>query len=820
MQARTIPFSLLTLVVFSTIIYLLKPFYNIDNGISYETDSSRTRRPFSAPSRNVWSELDENEALELYEYLKQSSAFANLTWSSTTPGNGSFLNLVELLRPNKSDVIDYMHNEGPTPERWARVSVFENQEKEAFLVEYMVGPLPPSKKTQILPLSYPYNAGRNYVQSPLYNIFSLYEWTMKVGDNISDITQDLLGATTNRLKPSDPNALFMGSRAVVIEEGLMVHWIEFYRSGLRSGARSMLPQGLYFKLIAPSPDPATWEITEWFYNDVLYSDLEAFRRAWSSPGFERISINYDGSWTDTEDFVSSPDGRELPPPLSIQPLGPRYKLDRKQNYVSWMGFTFYLSTSSHFSLSLFDVRYNNSRIMYSIGLQEALSHYAGSEPLQSGLEFLDAFFGMGSMSFSLVPGYDCPSHAEYLDMTYHKNGKFSTNKNAICIFEYTSDAPLQRHTSAYGATVSRNTYLVVRSVSTVGNYDYTFDYIFYLDGSIEVKLRASGYIFAAFAGQPQTPTHDTSLAKRSEYGYRIHESAKTSMHDHVISFRADLDIDGPTNRVIRTDIKPLIKTYPWDRPEVPTSRNTMHLTHQVIQNETGMDWPPNSAAMYLIESNSTNIWGERRAYRIQPGTGMGTPIHLTIENSTTLGRSAAWATSDLWFLRTHDHEPAGAHENNYISANNPLIDFGKMVDGESIENEDLVVFFNLGGHHVPSSQDIPNTLMHTSASSVMFVPFNFFDDDVSRTYRQGVRIDRRPKDPELDVQKGEREKEDKYKDDPQVKYFGARYMHGVDLKAKQLEPDLSDYMRGDFPGDWVKNNVQGGAWGMFGEWAD
>ena len=141
-----------------------------------------------------------------------------------------------------------------------------------------------------------------------------------------------------------------------------------------------------------------------------------------------------------------------------------------------MGFSFYLSTSQATALSLFDIRYNNSRIIYHLGLQEALAHYAGEEPVQSGLEFLDTLFGMGKMMFSLVPGLDCPGHAEYIDMSYHRGGKTYKNRNAICVFEYTSDAPLQRHTSAFGATVSRNTYLVVRSVSTVWNYDYTVRY--------------------------------------------------------------------------------------------------------------------------------------------------------------------------------------------------------------------------------------------------------------------------------------------------------------------------------------------------------
>lgn len=35
----------------------------------------------------------------------------------------------------------------------------------------------------------------------------------------------------------------------------------------------------------------------------------------------------------------------------------------------------------------------------------------------------------------------------------------------------------------------------MRTISTVGNYDYLFDYNFHLDGTIEIRLSASGYGF-------------------------------------------------------------------------------------------------------------------------------------------------------------------------------------------------------------------------------------------------------------------------------------------------------------------------------------
>jgi len=74
-----------------------------------------------------------------------------------------------------------------------------------------------------------------------------------------------------------------------------------------------------------------------------------------------------------------------------------------------------------------------------------------------------------------------------------------------------------------------------------------------------------------------------------------------------------------------------------------------------------------------------------------------------------------------------------------------------------------VVFFNLGMHHVPHSGDLPNTLMHTSSSSVMFTPFNFHDRDPSRLTSQGVQLDVKAKE-------------------TKPKYFGQTYHEGMKLK--------------------------------------
>lgn len=281
------------------------------------------------------------------------------------------------------------------------------------------------------------------------------------------------------------------------------------------------------------------------------------------------------------------------------------------------------------------------------------------------------------------------------------------------------------------------------------------------------------------------------------------------MHDHVIGFKADMDVAGSANDVVRMALEPITKTYSWDKPEQPV-RNTMHLVEYPVTEETGLDWPKNSAEFYIVyAAEEKNAWGERRGYRVTSGTGMGSTPHLTILNSTTLGDSARWAEKDIWVLRQKDTEPRSADPLNYFAPHDPIVDFAKMADHESLLSgggyeKDLVVYFNLGAHHVPHSGDIPNTLMHTSSSSVMLVPHNFADHDPSRESVQGVRLQLQGKKSggfagELrdGAQPDDLRSRMDRRAEPQgtkAKYFGKTYEAGVKVDLEMLEPRMSGFV--------------------------
>ena len=232
-----------------------------------------------------------------------------------------------------------------------------------------------------------------------------------------------------------------------------------------------------------------------------------------------------------------------------------------------------------------------------------------------------------------------------------------TTKDSLCFFESDAGFPIQRHTSPRLVSVTKNTVFNMRYISTVGSrllvsllssvltllldYDYLFNYAFLLDGSIEVTVRASGYIQAAY------------YYGNEEYGYKIQKHLSGSMHDHVLAFKADLDIKGSKNSFETTSFVPATVKYPWDQ----TERRTMKTERSVLKTEDDakLNWAPNGANIYTVVNKDTpNVWGEFPGYRIAPGHG--TPVHSTVVDSSSVKQAANFATHHLYVTRQKDTE--------------------------------------------------------------------------------------------------------------------------------------------------------------------
>ena len=233
-----------------------------------------------------------------------------------------------------------------------------------------------------------------------------------------------------------------------------------------------------------------------------------------------------------------------------------------------------------------------------------------------------------------------------MDTTFHANEEAVTHTNSICLFEFEEPTPMQRHSTARYISVSKNIAFYMRSISTVGNYDYTFECAQSRRGLCDPaatfspptarsrsrsRPRATCGVIRLFRLTPAQIQSAYWPAANGESGYRITEALSGSLHgaslrsdradgdDHVLSYKIDFDIAGLANSFAVHAVSPVSQTYPWSRGQ---TRNSMKLErrHLANENEGRLDWPQNNGAMYMVVNrNATNKWGEARGYRIMPG---------------------------------------------------------------------------------------------------------------------------------------------------------------------------------------------------------
>nr|KIR88896.1 hypothetical protein I308_00977 [Cryptococcus tetragattii IND107] len=666
------------------------------NVVTNEVVTSASSPTISAPKDNIWSFLSNDEAAGVIAFLHNQTAL-NLTAVDNAGDWDNTITVVDLLPPNKTEALSYMDGNGIKPERWAIASLLCGATEEPYAQDLIVGPLPVSEDS----IYYPYTYGTHAPDAKIrvYDMDDNSEFLSDIAMSMKDIISDVLNATIETADDLADTFDIWGIDPLwhqPNENGndQVIYWAGFWRypdtiqmenSTINFDGETLLPQGLYIQTNITGRDKSKWGLIGILYGDEYYTSVDEFRAAWQNPDFKKFIPNYSGNWIGTDQAGNVMPFETEAPPMNVQPGGQRFKVDEENKYIEWMDFSFYLTFTRDTGMRLYNVKFKGERIIYELGLQEAIAHYAGNDPVQSGTAYLDTYYGFGPYAFSQVPGFDMPLYAYCMNTSFHASELSTSHRCGISIFEADQNYPIQRHSNMNYVSATKNIALTLRSISTVGNYDYNFDYNFYLDGTIETVVRASGYIQSAF------------YANNTEYGYQIHDSLSGSMHDHVLNFKVDFDIAGVENTLVKHIVEPKEIKYKWNN----LTRSTMHLVRKEITNEDEgkMNWSHNGQEqVVIVNKDAPNKYGEPKGYKIMPSRG-GSGMHLTIINSSNLFNS------------------------------------------QDIEQEDIVMYFNLGMHHVPHTGDLPNTVFSTAQSGMMILPHNYLLSDPSRQATQQIRID-------------------------------------------------------------------------------
>jgi primary-amine oxidase len=328
-------------------------------------------------------------------------------------------------------------------------------------------------------------------------------------------------------------------------------------------------------------------------------------------------------------------------------------------------------------------------------------------------------YGFGTMASPLVPGADCPADAIYLSpVMANAAGGADVLDKRICIFEVAPGEPVWRHFDFITLALESRpaTKLVVRYVATVGNYDYMLDWVFDQKGGITYRAGASG--IDAVKGVAAQKLGDPTAARDTAYGPLIGPGRVGVNHDHFLSIRLDLDIDGTANMFARNVLVPeKLPEQAHRRTSIWTTREEPARTDTEAKFRLSYERP---SMWHVMNMDRRNATGYPSSYMIHP---RGNALLLMDPDDPAASR-AQFTRYHLWVTPySPDERYAGGDYPNQSAPGQGLPAWTSR--SRDIFNRDIVLWYTMGFHHVPSSEDWP--VYNLGWHEVSLTPYNFFD---------------------------------------------------------------------------------------------
>lgn len=668
----------------------------------------------------VFNDLTPSEYIAARDYMLQNVKFKLLTIDKATV-NSSYIFMIDLHIPLKSAVLEYLDKGSFRLERAAKVVVVRGDIDPPRVEEYLVSPLPQPKTHRLarnpafarFPIPYTSRPTDQVDYKFLYSI--IRDFTKQ----IYHILKESYGLCYHNCTKGVDCMLFHDVGPRGRESGERKTWFWSFRDveGFYSH-----PLGLELQIDHASADVKEWKIERIVYNGRLFYIVSELIERYNANRIAKINLTKPlGRVDELHSSYYRRGVSEMPHPVQgpklVEPEGKRYFLTGQ--HVQYMNWNFNIRMRPSTGIQLFDVRFQSERIIYEISLQEAAMFYSGYGPTQSMSNNYASSSFMGASSFELVPGIDCPDTAAFIDSYHFVDSHVpKLNKNAICIFEHNPGIPLRRHYANagkggyfyYGGIVDYH--LVVRNIASIWNNDFIFDYMFHLNGDIEVQVSVTGYVQTTY-----------KLPFEKTYGYPVLDDAIADLHQHLFHFKADLDVVGQRNSYSIINIGTETDRHPWYHRY---NRTQMSMNEKLMKREMDITIEPTDTPKYhtIYSETAKNRYGTKQAYRI-----INTAVSEFLLSDVPVANAASWAKYPIVVTKYDDTED----QSSSIYAQNdpwdPVIDFERFVsDNDSIHDEDLVVWLTLGGHHIPHTEDIPSTPTSFNKYGFHLVPFNFFTE--------------------------------------------------------------------------------------------
>ncbi len=401
-------------------------------------------------------------------------------------------------------------------------------------------------------------------------------------------------------------------------------------------------------------------------------------------------------------------------PIEItQPEGSSFTVEG--HHVRWQKWDLRVGFNPREGLTLHQVGYEDGGrlrpVVYRASLSEMWVPYGDPGPTHAFKNVFDmGEYGVGVMANPLELGCDCLGDITYLDgLVNDQEGEPVTITNAICMHE--EDAGIGwKHTDfrTGHAEVRRLRRLVISMIATVGNYEYGYYWYLQTDGTIEYEVKLTG-VLSTGAYDPEGPD--------PEYGVKLAPGLYGPHHQHFFCVRLDMEVDSERNRVTEVDSRPV--------PMGPENPNgTAWKTHKTVlstESEAQRLVDPLAGRYWRIESSeTTNHVGDPCAYKLMPGDN----VLPMLDPDGQFGRRGLFAFKHLWVtpFAAEEQFAAGPYPLQHPGGAG-LPEFTK--DDRAVVDEDLVVWYSFGAHHVVRPEDWP--VMPVAHIGFALKPSGFFD---------------------------------------------------------------------------------------------